>query len=86
MFITNLWVTLRKPRNDLDNEIFELNCGIVEWIGCGVNILILFKKHKNVVDETKTQGVRVLSTVIEPVPLQWKHGILTTGPPGNCLQ
>ena len=68
MFITNLWVTLRKPRNDLDNEIFELNCGIVEWIGCGVNILILFKKHKNVVDETKTQGVRVLSIVIEPVP------------------
>lgn len=59
---------LRRPRNNLDNEIFELKCGIVEWIGCGVNILILFKKHKKVVDETKTQGDRVLSIVIEPVP------------------
>ena len=59
---------LWRPSNNLDNEIFELKCGIVEWIGCRVNILILFKKHKKMVDETKPQGVRVLSIVIEPVP------------------
>ena len=28
-------------------------------------------------------GILVPQPGIEPVPLQWKHGILTTGPPGN---
>ena len=32
-----------------------------------------------------TFGILVSWPRIKPVPLQWKHGILTTGPPGNSL-
>ena len=31
-------------------------------------------------------GILVPRPGMEPVPLQWKHGVLTTGPPGKSLK
>ena len=31
-------------------------------------------------------GILVPQSGVEPIPLQWKHGVLTTGPPGNSLE
>ena len=73
----SLWLWTHRERNSPRAEVRELLMQRVWTEVCGCRLLFFFFWPYCVVCE-----ILVPQAGIEPRPRQWKHGVLTTGPPG----